>query len=160
MGIAIFGVGRMGKGPEAALYEAYVRQADGLAKPLGLAPVSGHETVESRKGDARSRAAEEASALNRLSARAVRRYCLDERGKALSSPDFARFLADERATYSGDLVFALGGPDGHDPTMREAADLVLSLGPMTLPHRLARVVLAEQIYRAMTILANHPYHRA
>jgi 23S rRNA (pseudouridine1915-N3)-methyltransferase len=84
---------------------------------------------------------------------------LDERGKALSSAQFADFLKGHAERGTGDLAFLIGGPDGHAQSAREQAQLVLSLGTMTWPHRLVRVMLAEQIYRAVTILVNHPYHR-
>ena len=84
---------------------------------------------------------------------------LDERGKPIGSAGFADLLRRHLERGTADLAFLIGGPDGHAPSTREAAGLVLSLGPMTWPHRLVRVMLAEQIYRAVTILVNHPYHR-
>jgi 23S rRNA (pseudouridine1915-N3)-methyltransferase len=78
----------------------------------------------------------------------------------LSSEAFATALAKYRDGGAGGLAFLVGGADGLGQTARDRAELVLSLGPMTLPHGLARIVLAEQLYRAMTILAGHPYHRA
>ena len=85
---------------------------------------------------------------------------LDERGKAMASEDFAQWLGRERDEGRQLIVFAIGPADGWSAASRKRAALLLSLGPMTMAHELARVVLAEQIYRALTILAGHPYHRA
>ncbi len=85
---------------------------------------------------------------------------LDERGRAMSSEAFARLLARRAEEGCERLAFVIGGADGLDPRVRQRADLLLSLGPMTFPHRLVRLLLAEQIYRAGTILSGHPYHRA
>ena len=84
---------------------------------------------------------------------------LDERGKSMGSQAFATKIAELRDDGAGQLVFVLGGPDGHGGELLQRASLKLSLSPMTLPHGLARAVCCEQIYRALTILANHPYHR-
>ena len=83
---------------------------------------------------------------------------LDERGKPLDSAELARFLAEARGR-SEDLLFAVGGDEGFAPRVREAARLVLSLSLMTLPHRLARVVLVEQLYRGFTLIEGQPYHK-
>jgi 23S rRNA (pseudouridine1915-N3)-methyltransferase len=93
-------------------------------------------------------------------ARADRRIVLDEHGKSLTSEDFASFVQDARDNGARDMVFLIGGPDGHDPRVREQANLVLSMSHMTLPHGLARALLVEQLYRALTIISGHPYHRA
>ncbi len=85
---------------------------------------------------------------------------LDERGKQISSPKFAKSLAAWRDEGRGDLACAIGGADGLHPEMRASADLVLSFGPMVWPHMLVRVMLAEQLYRAASILAGSPYHKA
>ena len=85
---------------------------------------------------------------------------LDERGRLLSSPDLAAQLGRWRDDARGEAVFLIGGADGLDPSLRDRADLVLSFGKMVWPHMLARVMLAEQLYRAATILAGSPYHRA
>jgi 23S rRNA (pseudouridine1915-N3)-methyltransferase len=83
---------------------------------------------------------------------------LDSRGKAFSSEEFANWLGRQRDNGVQQLVFAIGPANGWSSKARESASLLLSLGHMTLPHELARVVLVEQVYRAFTILANHPYH--
>jgi 23S rRNA (pseudouridine1915-N3)-methyltransferase len=88
------------------------------------------------------------------------KVALDSQGVALSSEALADRLRAWRDGGASDLAFLIGGAGGLDPAVREAADLVLSLGPMTWPHILVRALLAEQLYRAQTILAGHPYHRA
>ena len=84
---------------------------------------------------------------------------LDERGKALKSRSFAQKLSDLADGGARDIVFAIGGADGLDQSLRERADLMLGFGPQTWPHMLVRTMLAEQIYRAQSIIAGHPYHR-
>ncbi len=105
----------------------------------------------------RRRAAEVAGPASRLAHRFV--IALDERGRMLDSIAFARLLDDLRGGGCRELVFVVGGPDGLPPQTTQQADLLLSLGPMTLPHALARLVLVEQLYRAHTLLSGHPYHR-
>jgi 23S rRNA (pseudouridine1915-N3)-methyltransferase len=83
---------------------------------------------------------------------------VDSRGKSQSSEEFAAWLGASRDAGRQTMIFAIGPPDGWTDGARRQAQTVLSLGPMTLPHELARVVLAEQLYRAFTILAGHPYH--
>jgi 23S rRNA (pseudouridine1915-N3)-methyltransferase len=85
---------------------------------------------------------------------------LDERGKGMASEDFAQWLGRERDDGRQLIVFAIGPADGWSAASRKRAAMVLSLGPMTMAHELARVVVAEQIYRGLTILAGHPYHRS
>ena len=86
------------------------------------------------------------------------RILLDSRGRACTSEQFASTVRELRDSATQDLLLAIGPPDGWSASARDGADLLLSLGPMTLPHELALVVLAEQTYRALTILAGHPYH--
>jgi 23S rRNA (pseudouridine1915-N3)-methyltransferase len=85
---------------------------------------------------------------------------LDERGQTLTSPDFAEAIARHRDDGRGDLAIAIGGADGLDPAFRAQADRAISFGSMVWPHMLARVMLAEQLYRATAILLGTPYHRA
>jgi 23S rRNA (pseudouridine1915-N3)-methyltransferase len=98
------------------------------------------------------------AALDRQRAPARKTVLLDSRGGPLSSEQFAAWLGRQREGGAQHLVFATGPADGWTRAARERADLLLSFGPMTFPHELARVMLAEQIYRAFTILAGHPYH--
>jgi 23S rRNA (pseudouridine1915-N3)-methyltransferase len=159
MRVTVAAVGRLKDGPERALLARYQERLAPLAKRLGLAPVAWHETGESRAGDATRRREEEGAALLRLVRGADFIIALDARGKALGSEAFARLLADKRDGGTEAAGLLIGGPDGLSDGVRAAANLQLSLGAMTLPHGLARIVLAEQLYRAATILSGHPYHR-
>jgi len=160
MRLIVAAVGRLKDGPERALLEKYRDRLAPLAKRLGLAPVAWHETGESRAGDAAKRRDEEGAALLRLVREAEFVIALDERGRALTSEAFARALAKARDGGAKAAGIVVGGPDGLSDAVRAAAHLRLSLGAVTLPHGLARIVLAEQLYRAATILSGHPYHRA
>ncbi|MCB1547732.1 MAG: 23S rRNA (pseudouridine(1915)-N(3))-methyltransferase RlmH [Hyphomicrobiaceae bacterium] len=160
MRIVIAAVGRLKDGPERELYRRYVGRYDGLGRGLGLKPVSLKEIAESRADNATARAADEARRLVEASDGAALRVALDETGKVMSSETFAAWLGEQRDRIGGDVAFLLGGPDGHGPAVRESARLTLSLGAMTFPHGLARVLLVEQFYRAATIMAGHPYHRS
>lgn len=158
MRVLIAAVGRLKDGAEKVLVDRYVER---LAPRVGgIGPVSIVEIPEARQGSATARQADEAERLMRATAKADLRIALDERGKALSSDAFATLIGRKRDDGTATLAFLVGGPDGHGKAVRDAADLTLSLGPMTLPHGFARVVLVEQIYRAVTILSGHPYHRA
>ena len=160
MRLVIAAVGRMKAGPERELLERYVTRARATARPLGVSNLDLVEVDEGRGRSAEERKREEAASLtSRLPAGAVV-IVLDERGKSLTSPDFARRLGTIIDGGTPALAFAIGGPDGFDAGFRSAAREVVSFGAATLPHQLVRVVLAEQVYRATTILTGHPYHRA
>lgn len=160
MRLTVAAIGRLKAGPErdlAGRYEDRLRRS-GAALGFELRPLV--EEAESRAGSPLERKRDEAA---RLAARLPERsaiVCLDETGRHLSSQDFADALAAFRDNGTRDLAFVIGGPDGLDPAFRSAAADVLALGRMTWPHGIARVLLAEQLYRATTILAGHPYHRA
>ncbi len=125
-------------------------------RPLSLGPLEIRE-VEARRGGGM---AGEAALLARAVPDGAVTIALDERGAALASPDLAARLAAWRDEGRRDAAFLVGGADGLDPALRGGADLALSFGPMVWPHMLARAMLAEQLYRAVTILAGGPYHRA
>lgn len=156
MRLHICAVGRLRAGPERALIDDYLSRLDRTGRPLGLGPAAEHE-AEDRKGGG---PAAEAALLARALPRGARLVALDERGRVLSSPELAAQLARWRDAGTADAAFVIGGADGLDPSLRDQADLVLSFGAMVWPHALARVMLAEQLYRAATILAGSPYHRA
>ncbi|MCX7889757.1 MAG: 23S rRNA (pseudouridine(1915)-N(3))-methyltransferase RlmH [Rhodobacteraceae bacterium] len=156
MQVHICAVGRLRGGPEKALVDDYLDRFGRTGRPLGLGPAMVHE-VEDRRGGT---AAGEAALLGRAIPAGAVRVVLDERGTALSSPDFAARLAAWRDGGQAHAAFVIGGADGIDPGLRAGADLVLGLGPMVWPHMLVRVMLAEQLYRAAQILAGTPYHRA
>ncbi|MEM7191342.1 MAG: 23S rRNA (pseudouridine(1915)-N(3))-methyltransferase RlmH [Pseudomonadota bacterium] len=160
MRLLIAAVGKLKSGPERSLCAHYLGRADALGRQVGLSPLSVIELAEARTADAAMRRAAEAKALISKLPSGFTIICLDPAGRQLSSEAFARDLTARRdkADDAG-LAFVLGGADGLGEDLRDRAQLLLSLGPMTLPHGLARIVLAEQLYRAMTILAGHPYHR-
>ncbi|RVN61715.1 23S rRNA (pseudouridine(1915)-N(3))-methyltransferase RlmH, partial [Sinorhizobium meliloti] len=110
--------------------------------------------------NAETRKREEAGQLEKALADGSLLVLLDERGKALDSEAFARLLGTLRDSGKRDLMIAIGGADGLDPALHARADAVLNLGKMTWPHQLVRILIAEQLYRAVTILSGHPYHRA
>lgn len=159
MRLTVAAVGRL-KDAERELVERYAKRFDPTGRPLGLGPLSIHELNESRAASADARKADEASRLLKVAGPATPRVVLDEHGKTLSSEAFADWIGQQRDGGCKTLAFLIGGPDGHGSETLTGAALRLSLGPMTLPHGLARAVLVEQIYRVATILAGHPYHRS
>lgn len=148
-------VGRLRKGPEKALFDDYLTRFDRTGRALGLGPAQLTE-VEDRKGGGM---AAEAALLRRALPAGARVCALDERGQTWSSPEFSRKLATWRDTGTQDLAFVVGGADGIAPDLRAEAQDLMSFGPMVWPHMLVRVMLAEQLYRAASILAGAPYHR-
>lgn len=155
MRVHICAVGRLRAGPELSLIDDYLTRFDKAGRPHGLGPARLTE-VEDRKGGG---AKGEAALLRRAVPSGALVCALDERGKMLSSRAFADRLSGWRDTGRGDLAFIIGGADGLEPELRDAADFRLSFGEMVWPHMLARVMLSEQLYRAATILAGSPYHR-
>lgn len=134
--------------------EDYLGRFERTGRALGLGPASVHE-VEAPGGPG-----PEGAALLRQAPEGSHLCALDERGEALSSPAFAALLARLRDEGARDLCLLIGGADGLDPGLRDRARHRMSLGPMVWPHMLVRAMLAEQLYRAATILAGSPYHRA
>ena len=149
-------MGRLRAGPERTLVDDYYTRLDRTGRALGLGPVSELE-VEDKKNLGM---AAEAVLLERALPAGALIVSLDERGKVLSSPEFAEHLAGWRDGGRQDVAFVIGGADGIDPSLRAKAGFSLSFGRMVWPHMLVRVMLAEQLYRAAALLANHPYHRA
>lgn len=156
MRLHLCAVGRLRAGPERVLVDDYLQRLDRSGRALGLGPVQEHE-VEDKKNAGMG-------AEGELLARAVPAgavlVTLDERGKLLTSPEFAALLAKWRDAGRQDLAFVIGGADGIDQGLRARADFSISFGAMVWPHMLVRVMLAEQLYRAASILAGAPYHRA
>ena len=155
MRLHLCAVGRLRAGPERALVDDYLQRLERTGRPLGLAPVAEHEVEDKRGGGMVA----EGLLLSRAIPEGAALCVLDERGKLPSSPEFADILAEWRDGGRQDAAFVIGGADGVDPTLRARADLTLSFGRMVWPHMLVRVMLAEQLYRAATILAGSPYHR-
>ena len=159
MKLSLVAVGRLKSGPERQLVERYRERAEALGRSLGFFPVDIAEITEGRgRRDAERRADEGQAILQRLAPGVA--VVLDERGRSLSSDAFAQNIAAWRDEGRAALSCVIGGPDGLDPAIRSRADLILSFGALTLPHQLVRVLAMEQLYRALTILAGHPYHRA
>ena len=155
MRVHICAVGRLRSGPERDLLDDYLTRFDRTGRPLGLGPATVTE-VEDRKGGGM---AAEAGLLDRAIPKGAVTIALDERGKLLTSPDFADLLGRWRDEGHGDAAFVIGGADGIDKPLRQKTDFKLSFGKMVWPHMLARVMLSEQLYRAASILAGTPYHR-
>ena len=157
MRLHILAVGKMRADyPERALFEDYQMRFNRTGKPQALGPM--HEVeVEDKKNLGM---AAEGELLSRAVPNGAMLVCMDERGKVLSSPDFAAYLARWRDGGVQDLAFVIGGADGIDPALRAKADFLISFGAMVWPYMLVRVMLAEQLYRAATILGGGPYHRA
>jgi len=160
MRLSIVAVGRLKDGPERELYLKYAKRIDDAGRGVALGPLTLAELPEARQTGTAQRRADEAARLLEAAKAADVRVLLDETGKTFGSEAFARWLGARRDEGQRAIAFLIGGPDGHGPEAIAQAHLKLSLGPMTLPHGLARIVLAEQLYRAATILSGHPYHRA
>ena len=136
------------------MIDDYLSRFDKTGRRLGLGPAKVHE-VEAKKADKRA----ETTVLQKAMAGSKPIAFLDERGQVLSSPDLADLLANWRDQGHGEAAFVIGGADGLDPALGDLADVTISFGAMVWPHKLARVMLAEQLYRAASILSGSPYHR-
>ena len=148
-------MGRLRAGPEKTLVDDYLTRFDRTGRGLSLGPVSVLE-VDDRKGGGM---AGEAALLRRAIPEGAVICALDERGTVETSPKFAQRIAGWRDAGRTDLAFVIGGADGIEPALRAEADHLLSFGKMVWPHMLVRVMLAEQLYRAASILSGGPYHR-
>lgn len=160
MRVTLAAVGRARDEPEAALFDRYWDRASAIGPKLGLSRFSTAFIETSRKPSAPERMREEAGRLQQRLPRAAHAVVLDSRGPSLTSDVFAARLARIRDTGIADIAFVIGGPDGLLPELRDSAHERLAFGPQTWPHLLVRTMLAEQIFRALSILAGHPYHRA
>jgi 23S rRNA (pseudouridine1915-N3)-methyltransferase len=158
--VSIIAVGRLKPGPERTIATDYLTRAEGLGRKCGISRFGITEFAESQASSPAARMAEEGRFVSAALSPRGFSVVLDEKGKALTSEDFAGFLRRHLDGGTPELSFLIGGPDGHAPDIRESAGLLMSFGPMTWPHRLVRVMLLEQLYRALTIIAGHPYHRA
>lgn len=154
MKLKIAVVGRLRSGPEADLVSDYLDRFEKTGRAFGLGSVTLAE-VEAKKGGMSA----EALLLEKATTGSTPLCILDERGKTMSSPDFADLLAKWRDEGCSEPAFVIGGADGIDPSLQAKADVAISFGKMVWPHMLVRVMLAEQLYRAASILAGSPYHR-
>ena len=159
MRLLILAVGHARASHEGRLAEDYVERAQQMGRRLGIADVAVEEVAVSKARDAAKRKAEEAERLAARVPDAAQVILLDAKGKGMTSEDFAEAIAALRDAGNKHLVFVIGGPDGLAPLPRIKPGRSLAFGPQTWPHLLVRAMLAEQLYRAVTILAGSPYHR-
>ena len=158
MKIGILAVGKLKDGPERLLVARYLERARDVGRGLGWTGFDVTELAESRSTRPDDRKADEARAIIAHTDGAV--LCaLDERGTCPSSTEFARLHERWQEQAVKSVIFVIGGADGLDRSVVEKARHQIAFGAMTLPHQVVRIVLAEQLYRAMTILSGHPYHR-
>lgn len=159
MKIGLFAVGRLKSGPEKELASRYLERFAKAGPAVSLEFGRVTEVNESRASSAETRKREEAGLLEKSLGDGALLVLLDERGKALDSPAFANLLGKYRDQGKREMLIAIGGADGLDPALYDRADAIINLGSMTWPHQLVRILIAEQLYRAVTILSGHPYHR-
>jgi 23S rRNA (pseudouridine1915-N3)-methyltransferase len=152
MKLHILSIGKSKRGPARDLVEDYAKRTRALARRAGLL---GLELAEGADG---AKEIEAAWLLGKVPEKAFV-VALDEGGKSLTSAAFTQLIQRQAGGGTKNMAFLIGGPDGHGAAVRQKADLLLAFGPQTWPHRLVRVMLMEQIYRAVTIMVNHPYHR-
>lgn len=160
MRILIAAIGKKRSGPEAALVDDYIDRARGFGRRIGFSDLTLHEfdAPKALSGDALKKREGE-MLLGAVPEGAVI-FALDERGENLSSENLAALLGKMRDDGAGAAAFVIGGADGHGDELRGKAVRLISFGAATWPHLLVRAMLAEQLYRSMTILSGHPYHRA
>lgn len=158
MRLNLISIGRLKNGPERDLVERYRQRIHGAGRSLGFTDFTLFELPESKARRDVDRRAEEATAISTKLNDGLF-IVFDERGKSLNSIVFAEQLRQWRDNGQNQVSFIIGGADGLDETLRQRAGLSLSFGLFTLPHQLVRVLVTEQLYRAITILGGHPYHR-
>lgn len=159
MKISIIAVGRLKKGPEVTLYDRYAERIRNAGRGVGIGPLLLTEIAEASGGNQALRCSAEAGKILEHAGKSDYLIALDEGGRSLTSRAFSDLLAKARDGGAGLMTFMIGGADGHGAEVGKRARLSLSMSDMTLPHGLARIVLVEQIYRAITIMSGHPYHR-
>lgn len=159
MRLTVAAVGRLKDGPEQELAERYRKRAEQLGRRIGLREVEIVQVRESRAQEIAKRMVEESIAIANMIPEKAAVILMDERGDSLDSASLARQIAQWRDNGRPAAVFIIGGDDGLAPALRERATLRLAFGAATWPHQMVRGMLLEQIYRAITILAGHPYHR-
>src|SRR5262249_30912824 len=161
MRIVVAAVGRLKQGPERELTERYRKRAADAGRSVGLNAFDIVEIKESRAGDASRRRLEESIAIANIVPDGAVTVMLDERGENMSSAHIAGRLQDWQRQDAPPVPFIIAAPaEGVAASLREKASLAIAFGAATWPHQLIRIMLLEQLYRAVTILAGHPYHRA
>jgi 23S rRNA (pseudouridine1915-N3)-methyltransferase len=159
MRVEITAVGRMKPGPEKDLFDFFSKRFDATGRGVSLGPLTLSEVEEKRNLKRSELAEREGERILGTLSKGAKLVVLDERGRSLESTGFAEKLSAWRDESVPTCAFVIGGAGGLSNAVRERADLKLSFGHQTWPHMLARVMLSEQLYRAATILAGHPYHR-
>ena len=159
MRIVVAAVGRLKQGPERDLAERYRKRAADAGRGVGLRGVEIIEIRESKAREMEKRVIEESIALANVLPEGAVSIVLDERGESLDSLDLTKRITGWRDGGRPAAAFMIGGADGLGAALRDGADLRLAFGAATWPHQLVRIMLLEQIYRAATLLAGHPYHR-
>jgi 23S rRNA (pseudouridine1915-N3)-methyltransferase len=159
MRIVVAAVGRIKQGPERELAERYRKRAADAGRKAGISAIDVIEIKESRAADPGRRMLEESIAIANVIPEDAAVVILDGRGESMSSSAFAGRLQGWRVQDIPAVAFIVGGHDGLAPTLREKSSLAIAFGAATWPHQLARIMLLEQIYRVMTIIVGHPYHR-
>jgi 23S rRNA (pseudouridine1915-N3)-methyltransferase len=160
MRIMLVCVGRLKAGPERELFARYFKRLTEIARGLGISGVELREVGESRARRPEDRREEEAAAIVAAMPAGVRLIALDERGNSLSSEEWAADIARARDAAHSLYAVVIGGPDGLAASLRGKACRIVGFGAMTWPHQLVRVMACEQLYRSLSFLSGHPYHRA
>ena len=155
MKLQISSIGRWSNGPEKGVYDHYAARIDKTGRSIGIGPLTLKEITFKKPAD---RTIEADALLDSLSPDAFV-LALDEKGKSASSDVIANLIGEQRDLGRSNFAVLIGGADGHGPAIKQKSDRLLSLGAMTWPHLLVRGLMAEQFYRAITILSGHPYHR-
>jgi len=157
--VEILAVGRLKDGPERELVSRYLTRARDMGRSLAVTGFDAVEFPESRAGRSQDRKSEEAQLIRqRLIDTAF--FALDSKGQSIDSETLTKKIEVLRDSGTRSLSFVIGGADGLDPALVKEAQSIIAFGAVTLPHQLARIILAEQLYRSMTLMSGHPYHRA
>jgi 23S rRNA (pseudouridine1915-N3)-methyltransferase len=159
MRLLVLAVGHGRGTTEGALTDEYVGRAAKLGRNMGFTAVTVEEVAVSKARDTKTRMEQEAERLAARVPDGAHVVLLDAKGKGMTSEDFADMLGVLRDAGTKDIAFVIGGPDGLAPLPGKKSGRSLAFGPQTWPHLLVRAMLSEQVYRALTILAGHPYHR-
>ena len=160
MQLGMICVGKMKAGPERDLLDRYCDRIAKGAPQLGITWAGITEIAESRATDAKTRKSQEAEVIiSQVRSERAALLVLDESGRDLASSDWAGKIERYRDDGFAKCLLLIGGPDGHDGQLRARAQKTISFGKQTMPHQLVRIIAAEQLYRAVTILIGHPYHR-
>jgi 23S rRNA (pseudouridine1915-N3)-methyltransferase len=159
MRLQLLAIGRMKKGPETQLLDTYVDRLEKSGRALGITSVAVHAPPESRDAETARRKDEEAQKLLAFIGSDDLLIALDEHGSDATSRNFSQIMQTALDDSWSGIAVAIGGPDGHGDALLKRANHTIRFGKMTWPHQIVRILAAEQLYRATTILQGHPYHR-